>query len=185
LENRCGPLSPRPAQLSVDPSPSTRSRPASQPITTPPSLADGARLLAPSSPKFPLIRPRVSSLAKFPVTGRPPVTTMRHKVAHVFSCRLEPSCRLWCAVASHHRFSAVACHCSSQDATPGARRRSLVLPAPLVELTWSKVCRLDPDVALSVHACSRVGAMRWHAHARRVALSRATPLSSALELTTY
>jgi hypothetical protein len=160
LENYCGPLSPRPAQLSVDPSPSPRSRPACQPLTTPSSLADGARLLAPSSPKFPLLRPRVSSLAKFPATGRPPITTTRHKVAHVFACRLEPSCRLRCAVASHHRFSAAAFRCSSQDATPGARRRSLMLPAPLAELTWSKVCRLDPDIALPVHVCSRVGAMR-------------------------
>jgi hypothetical protein len=92
LENCRGPLSPQPAQLSADPGPSPRTRPVCQPVTTSPSLTDGVRLSAPSSLKFPLLHTRVSSPAKFPATGQPPVTTPRHKEAHVFACRLESSC---------------------------------------------------------------------------------------------
>jgi hypothetical protein len=110
-KNHRGSLFPRSAQLSADPAH----------LRVRASLPDGARQSAPSSPKSPLLHASVSSLAKFPATGRPPVTTPRHKEAHVFACRLEPSHRLRCAVASHHRCAAALL--SSVTSPPG-------MPAP-------------------------------------------------------
>jgi hypothetical protein len=41
--------------------------------------------------------------AELPPTSRPPVIIPRHKDGRVFAYHLEPSHRLWCAMASHHR----------------------------------------------------------------------------------
>jgi hypothetical protein len=51
---------------------------------------------------LPLLRCRRSSPAKFPSTGRPPVTTLHREDAYVCTCLPEPSRRLWCTVVSHH-----------------------------------------------------------------------------------
>jgi hypothetical protein len=104
------------------------------------------------SPLFPQIDPplltHVATPAKMTAIGRPPVTTPCRKDAHVCACRLEPSRRLRCVVASHRRWPLLCCHPS-----PRARRRSLAPPSPLAELTWPKECRLDPGIALP--ACTR------------------------------
>jgi hypothetical protein len=105
--------------------------PAYQLVTAPLSLTDGARLSAPSSPKFPLLHARVSSPSKFPVMGRPPITTPRHKKPHVFACHLEPSRRLQCAMVSHH-------HCAAALLPPIAALAGM----PHQELSDEASCRL-------------------------------------------
>jgi hypothetical protein len=52
--------------------------------------------------------------------------------------------------------------------TPGARRRSLVPPAPLAELTRLKAHHLGPCVALPTRAHSRIGAVCWRPSLCRV-----------------
>jgi hypothetical protein len=83
LENHREPLSPQPAQFGADPGKSPRVRLACQPVTTSPSLTDGAHLSAPSSPQIPFApRPRVLAGHPSPphATRRPmcsPVTLSR------------------------------------------------------------------------------------------------------------
>jgi hypothetical protein len=101
-------------------------------------------------PKFPLLRVRVSS----PATRHHPTPQGGPRV------RLPPWAVVSAAVGRGvpsplRRWSAATCHCSSRDAAPGARRRSLVPPAPLAELMWPKARRLDLGIALATRARSR------------------------------
>jgi hypothetical protein len=86
------------------PRPISAREPACQPITVPLSPTDGARLSVPSSPKSPSSarpawqrRPNCRRWADHP---SPPLCC---EDAHVCACRLEPSHRLRCVVASRHR----------------------------------------------------------------------------------
>jgi hypothetical protein len=67
-----------------------RTRPATTPVTA-------------QTRPLPLLRHRRSSPAKFPSMGCSLVTTLCQKDDRVSTCHLEPSRRLRCIVASHHR----------------------------------------------------------------------------------
>jgi hypothetical protein len=130
----------------------------------------------PVSPLFPQISPpllaHMATPTKLSAMGWPPITTLRHKDGHVSTCHLGPSRRLWCTVASHH-------HCPPAsalvDAAPvGFRSRPLgdeVIEqvASLAKLPLLNACHGGHSLVLPVHACSRVGRVRWHPPSCRVA----------------
>jgi hypothetical protein len=112
---------------------------------------------------LPLLRHLRLSLAKFPLMGRPPVTTLRRKDAHVRSCRPEPMRRLWFIVVSRHRCPPASALITAASVRFQSRPLSdevLKQAAPLVELARLKARHLDPGVALPVRARSRVARVR-------------------------
>jgi hypothetical protein len=76
---------------------------------------------------------RRSSPAKFPSTGRPPITTPHHKDAHMCACHLEPLCRLRCSVASNCHWPLLCCRPSLLH--PGYPCQELNCPACLAGQT--------------------------------------------------
>jgi hypothetical protein len=140
---------------------------ASGPLSfpAPSSLTDEARLSVLSSPKSPSsARPR-GNTAQIAGDG----SATHH---HPFVARM-PTCAP-AALSRRVPSSLVAALLPPVAAppgmpAPGARRRSLTPPAPLVELTRTKARRLAPDIALSAHAHSYLARVRWHAHVCRVA----------------
>jgi hypothetical protein len=118
-----------------------------------------------SSPKFPPhLLARVTTPAELPPTSRPPVTTSRLKDVCVCACPLEPSHRLRCAVASHHRCPPASALVSA--APIGFRGRPLgdeVLEqaAPLAKLPLPNACRGGHRLVLPTRTRSHVGRVRW------------------------
>jgi hypothetical protein len=245
-KNHHGPLSPCPTQLGADSSTSPHVKSAravcfletlpsghrrltdptyqpnfftgGKPLSTRPATTPVTAQTRP----LPLLRHRRSSPAKFPSTGRPPVTTPHHKDNRMSTYHIESSRRLRSTVATHHRcppvkfrprpaprFSiqaSMSCrHIPSLAASPVNRwqaalplRRcvALISLSTAVKAVAPPRCRhqapgdkasrsASASSFLADTACGRlassslaprhVGTMRWHTHARYVALSSATP----------
>jgi hypothetical protein len=149
-----------------------RARAGPPAVTAPPSLIDGARLsaLLPRIP--PPMLTHVATPAELSPPSRPPITTSRLKDVRMSACPLEPSRRLRCTVASHHR-------CPPASTLVGAapvrfRGRPLgdeVLEqaAPLAKLPLPNACRGGHRLALPARARSHIGRVRWHLPSCRMA----------------
>jgi hypothetical protein len=111
----------------------------------------------------------------------PELTARRRGLEQAASCRLVPSSRYWPTIAGRTVTSPPLCHrlftapmCCRFDRDAGARS-STAMPhaAPLLPPSLLTPCAAC--LASSSLAPRRVGTMRWHTHARRMALSSATP----------
>jgi hypothetical protein len=107
----------------------------------------------------------VATPAELPPTSRPPVTTQRHKDSRVFACHVEPSHRLRCAVAFHHRCPPVST--LVDVASIGFRSRplgdeALERAAPLAKLPLPNACRGGHCLALPARTRSHVGRVCWY-----------------------
>jgi hypothetical protein len=90
----------------------------------------------------------------------------------VYACHLEPLCRLWCVVASHHLCPTV----SALIATVPVRFQSRLLSdevleqaAPLAKLPLPNACRGGHRLALPTCTRSRLDWVCWHSPSGRMA----------------
>jgi hypothetical protein len=122
-------------------------------------------------PQSPLLRARVSSPAKFPSTGQPPITTPRHKDGRVFTYNLESSRQLRCAMASHHRCptaSALVAAASIEFRSRPLSDEVLEQAAPLAKLPLPNACHGGHRLALHARARSHIVRVRCRPSLRHV-----------------